>query len=69
MRILTFGLKSDIVGGIESFVFTMNRHLQEEQIYFDYVFLDKDELIHRESIQSMGGRVLFLPYYVRQPFA
>ena len=57
------------MGGIESFVFEMNRHLKEEDIFFDYVFLDKDELIHGETIASMGGRVLFLPYYVRQPFA
>ena len=58
-----------ILGGIESFVLTMNRHLKEEDIFFDYVFLDKDELIHGDTIASMGGRVLFLPYYVRQPFA
>lgn len=67
IRILTFGLKSDIMGGIESFMLNMNEHMVKEDFIFDYVFLDKDSLIHREQVERLCGNIFFLPYYVMHP--
>lgn len=67
MRILTFGLKSDLVGGIEAFALLMARHTYDLGLRFDHVFLEKDSLIHGPAIEATGGRIFMLPYYVRHP--
>lgn len=55
------------MGGIESFMLNMNEHMVDDGFVFDYVFLDKHALIHREQVEGLGGNVFFLPYYVKHP--
>lgn len=67
VRVLTFGLRADLMGGIEKFVFTMAGEMQGECV-FDYVFLDTEKPIHQDLIKSLGGVAYTVPYYARHPF-
>ena len=67
VRVLTFGLRADLMGGIEKFVFTMAGHMKDE-CTFDYVFLETEASTHQDLIESLGGEVYLIPYYVTHPF-
>lgn len=66
MRILTYGLSTDKLAGIETFVLNMNKFMQKE-IVFDYIVerqadvpIEKQDTIHRNAIEERGGRILFI---------
>lgn len=67
VRLLVFGLRGDVAGGIESFVLTMQRFMPKD-VVFDYVLLDHQTLMFRSEIEARGGRCYFIPYYGRHPF-
>lgn len=58
MRILTYGLASNLLAGIETFLLNMNRFMSEE-IVFDYV-IENDHTIHQAAIDEKGGKCFFI---------
>lgn len=66
MRILTYGLSTDKLAGIETFVLNMNKFMPED-IVFDHIIegqagipLDQQDTIHRAAVEERGGRILFV---------
>ena len=58
MRVLVYGLSSDKLGGIETFLLNMNRFMSDDMI-FDYV-VEGTSTIHQAAIQEKGGDVYFI---------
>lgn len=58
MRVLVYGLSSDKLGGIETFLLNMNRFMSDDMI-FDYV-VEGTGTIHQAAIQEKGGKVYFI---------
>lgn len=58
MHILVYGVGADKIGGIETFLFNMNKFISDD-IKFDYIIEGK-ETIHKETINSMGGEIFFI---------
>ncbi len=63
MRILTYGLSTDKLAGIETFLLNMNKYMSEECI-FDYV-IERDAVmgestIHQAAIDEKGGRTFYI---------
>lgn len=65
MRILVYGMGSNISGGIESFLLNMNRHMSSDCV-FDYVVVG-NECIHSRRIEANGGRVYLISPYRKNP--
>lgn len=66
MRILTYGLSTDKLAGIETFILNMNQFM-DESIIFDHVIeaqsgipMDQQTTIHQAAVEARGGRVLFV---------
>ena len=66
MRILTYGLSTDKLAGIETFLLNMNQFMPEE-VVFDYVIegragvpMTEQTTIHQTAVDARGGRVLFI---------
>ena len=53
-----YGLSSDKLGGIETFLLNMNRFMSDDMI-FDYV-VEGTSTIHQAAIQEKGGDVYFI---------
>lgn len=58
MRVLVYGLSSDKLGGIETFLLNMNKFMSDDMI-FDYV-VEGNSTIHQAAIQEKGGDVFFI---------
>lgn len=58
MRVLVYGMSSDKLGGIETFLLNMNRFMSDDMV-FDYV-IEGTETIHQEAIAEKGGKVFFI---------
>ena len=58
MRVLVYGLSSDKLGGIETFLLNMNRFMSDDMI-FDYV-VEGTSTIHQAAIEEKGGDVYFI---------
>lgn len=58
MRVLVYGVGSDILGGIETFLFNMNSYMSKDCI-FDYV-IEGQSTIHKNRIKSQGGKVYYI---------
>lgn len=63
MRILTYGLSADKLGGIETFLLNMNKYMSKDCI-FDYVIERNEEMgnstIHQTEINKKGGRTFYI---------
>lgn len=63
MRILTYGLSSDKLAGIETFLLNMNGNMSDDCI-FDYIIEYNDEFgesnIHQKAINKKGGKVFYI---------
>ena len=57
-RILVYGLSQGTLGGIETFLLTMNKHMSDD-IIFDYVIEGK-KTIHQSEIDKKGGLCFFI---------
>lgn len=58
MRVLVYGLSSDKLGGIETFLLNMNRFMSDNMI-FDYI-VEGTRTIHQAAIEEKGGDVYFI---------
>ena len=58
MRVLVYGMASDKLGGIETFLINMNKFMSEDMI-FDYI-IEGTETIHQEAIDEKGGKTIFI---------
>ena len=57
-RILVYGLASNILGGIETFLLNMNKFMSKDTI-FDYV-IEGTSTIHQDAINEKGGKCFFI---------
>ena len=64
-RILVFGASGDKLGGINTFLIEMNRHMSEDCI-FDYVIEGPNSVNHKEIIEK-GGKEFHTVYYKQNP--
>lgn len=53
-----YGLSSDKLGGIETFLLNMNQFMSDEMV-FDYV-MEGSSTIHQEAVSKKGGKVFFI---------
>lgn len=58
MHILVYGLSTDKMGGIESFLLSMNRFMTKNVI-FDYIF-EGTQSIYEKRIAELGGKSIFI---------
>lgn len=58
MRVLVYGMSSDKLGGIETFLLNMNAHMSDNMV-FDYV-LEGTDTIHSKAIREKGGKIYFI---------
>lgn len=58
MHVLVYGLSTDKMGGIESFLLSMNQFMSKD-IVFDYI-LEGTESIYEKTIAGLGGRSIFI---------
>lgn len=58
MRVLVYGMSSDKLGGIETFLINMNKFMSDDMI-FDYI-IEGSETIHQDAIDEKGGTALFI---------
>ena len=65
IRVLQVGLTSN-VGGTETFVMNLYRHIDREKIQFDFLVDHDKKLAFEDEILRMGGRVFYEYYYVRE---
>ena len=65
IRVLQVGLTSNI-GGTETFVMNLYRHIDRKKIQFDFLVDHDKRLPFEEEIVKMGGRVFYEYYYVRE---
>lgn len=65
IRVLQVGLTSN-VGGTETFVMNLYRHIDREKIQFDFLVDHDKKLAFEDEIIQMGGRVFYEYYYVRE---
>lgn len=65
IRVLQVGLTSN-VGGTETFVMNLYRHVNREKIQFDFLVDHDKKLAFEDEIIQMGGRVFYEYYYVRE---
>ena len=47
-------------GGIQSFIMNVYRHIDKEEIQFDFLLHRKNEKSYEKEIEEMGGKI----YYV-----
>ena len=66
MRILVFGMSTNICGGIESFLLNMNKFMSDDCI-FDYVLLG-NSAVFENAIQENGGKAIYVTSYRKNPF-
>lgn len=66
MRILTYGLSTDKLAGIETFILNMNRFMPDN-VVFDHIIegiagipMDRQTTIHQEAVDQRGGKVHFI---------
>lgn len=63
MRVLTYGLSADKMGGIETFLLNMNKHMSDACV-FDYVIERNEKMgnstIHQAAIDEKGGRTYYI---------
>lgn len=58
MRVLVYGIAADKLGGIETFLFNMNKFMSDDTI-FDYV-VEGVSTIHEKTIFNAGGQIYFI---------
>lgn len=59
MRVLTYGLSADKLGGIETYLLNMNKFMSTATV-FDYV-IEGTETIHQKSISDLNGKIYYIP--------
>jgi glycosyltransferase involved in cell wall biosynthesis len=59
MHILTYGVAADKLGGIETFLFNMNKFMVNNTV-FDYV-IEGNETIHQDTINRLNGKIYYIP--------
>ena len=58
MRVLVYGLSYDKRGGIESFLFNMNKYMND--CVFDYI-IEGTSSVHEKLIRERGGKIYYIP--------
>lgn len=53
-------------GGVETVVMNYYRHVDRSRVQFDFLVNSDSALIPQDEIESLGGRVFFVPPYQRQ---
>ncbi|KJS17956.1 MAG: hypothetical protein VR69_02735 [Peptococcaceae bacterium BRH_c4b] len=59
MRILVYGMSTNKLGGIETFLLNMKNYMGDDCI-FDYV-IEGDSCIHKDAIENKDGKIYFIP--------
>lgn len=67
-RILHIGLSYEY-GGIESFVINHFRKIDRQRFSFDFINPYSHPLAYTQEIQSLGGRIFFVPDFHKHPIA
>lgn len=52
-----------INGGVESFWMNYYRHIDRNKVQFDFLVESTSDIIDKEEIEKMGGRVVIIPSY------
>ena len=55
-------------GGVEAFVMSVYRHINREQVQFDFLLRDNNRTHYWDEIERMGGRIFTTPPYPRHAF-
>lgn len=54
-------------GGVEQVVLNYCRHIDRSRVQFDLLVCEGSEMVPREEVESLGGRVLMVPPYSDLP--
>lgn len=54
-------------GGVEAVVMNYYRHIDRTRVQFDFIVDEDSQLCPQSEIESLGGRVITVPPYQRQP--
>lgn len=54
-------------GGVESVVMNYYRHIDRERIQFDFIVNSNSEMVPQAEIETLGGRVYYVPPYSKLP--
>lgn len=54
-------------GGVESVVMNYYRHIDRTQVQFDFIVDQDSTFVPQEEIESLGGRIFFVPPYQHLP--
>lgn len=68
VRILQCVIGSMNVGGIETMLMEVYRHIDRTQFQFDFVVHDFNKNAFEDEIVSMGGILYRIPFYSKNPF-
>ena len=50
-------------GGVESIVMNYYKNIDRSKVQFDFLVESESQIINKKEIESMGGRVIFIPSY------
>lgn len=66
IKVLQVGLGNN-PGGIESCILNYHRHINLQEVQFDYADIYGNGLAHQEEILALGGKIHTLPNYKQHP--
>ena len=50
-------------GGVESVIMNYYRHVDKSKVQFDFLVESESQIINKEEIEKMGGKVIIIPSY------
>ncbi len=55
-------IKSMDIGGIESYIINMHRHINRDKYEFDYLMWNEDNSYYEDEIKSLGGQIFKIKF-------